>query len=72
MTANASAQGMPPINLLGAQQKRPLTPEEQERQKEIDDNYKAAAKKIPDQKGSDPWGDVRATPAVPAPKKKQK
>jgi hypothetical protein len=72
MTANASAQGLPPINLLGAQQKRPLTPEEQERQKEIDDNYKAAAKKIPDQKGSDPWADVRATPAVPAPKKKQK
>jgi hypothetical protein len=64
---------MPPINLLGAaQQKRPLTPEEQEQQKKIDDDYKAAAKKIPDQtKKSDPWADVRATPDVHAPKKKQ-
>jgi hypothetical protein len=72
MTANASAQGVPNINLLTPEQKRPLTPEEQEQQKKNDDDYKAAVKKIPDQKGGDPWADVRATPAVPAPKKKQK
>jgi hypothetical protein len=50
MTANASAQGMPPINLLGAEQKRPLTPKEQEQQKKLDDDYKAATNKIPNQK----------------------
>jgi hypothetical protein len=41
---------MPPINLLGAHQKRPLTPEEQEQQKKIND-YKAATNKILNQKG---------------------
>jgi hypothetical protein len=71
MTANASAQGMPPINLLGAEQKRPLTPEEQEQQKKLDDNYKAATNKIPNQKANDPWADVRPTPTPPALKKKQ-
>jgi hypothetical protein len=52
--------------------KRPLTPEEQERQKQLDNDYKAATKKIPEQKAYDPWADVRPTPTVPAPKKKQK
>ena len=73
MTENASAQSLPPINLLQLQeQKRPLTPEEQERQKQLDDAYKATTKKIPEQtKSNDPWATVRATPTVPAPKKKQ-
>jgi hypothetical protein len=48
---------MPPINLLGGEQKRALTPEE--------------PKKIPNQQKADPWADVRAAPTVPAPKKKQ-
>jgi hypothetical protein len=72
MTANASAQTLPPINLLQGEQKRPLTPEEQERQKQLDDAYKAAAKKIPEQKANDPWAYVRPAPTVPASKKKQK
>jgi hypothetical protein len=73
MTANASAQGMPPINLLGAEQKRPLTPEEQEQQKKLDDDYRAATNKIPNQKqtANDPWAEVRPTPTAPALKKKQ-
>ena len=35
------------------------------------DEYKAATKKIPDQKANDPWADVRSGPTVTAPKKKQ-
>jgi hypothetical protein len=62
---------MPPINLLGGEQKRALTPEEQEQQKKLDDDYKAATSKVPNQQKVDPWGDVRAAPTVPVPKKKQ-
>ena len=69
MTAYALAQGMPPISLRGNQ--RTLTPEERARQKQIDDDYKAASKQVPDQKANDPWAFVRPTPTGPAPKKKQ-
>ena len=37
------------------------TPLEQKQQKQIDDDYKAATKNIPNQKPKDPWGDVRPT-----------
>ena len=67
---NAYAQQTPKINLLQGDQKRPLTPEEREQQKKLDDDYKAATKKVPDQKAIDPWGDVRPT-QTPAAKKKQ-
>ena len=40
------------------------SPVEQQRQKEIDNDYKAATKNIPNQKPKDPWGDVRPTPTV--------
>jgi hypothetical protein len=74
LTANASAQTLPPINLLQGEQKRPLTPEEKERQKQIDNDYRSATNKIPEQKANDPWAAIRPTPTVPAPatKKKQK
>jgi hypothetical protein len=62
---------MPSISLQG-DKKRPLSPEEQERQKQIDNDYKAATSKMPDQKANDPWANVRQAPTVPAPKKKQK
>ena len=52
---------IPKINLLGGE-KRKLTPEEEEQQKKIDDEYKAATRKIPDQKAADPWADVRQAP----------
>jgi len=43
-------------------QKKALTPSEQkERQKKLDDAYKAATKNIPDQKSNDPWATVRPT-----------
>jgi hypothetical protein len=72
LTGSAYAQSpiMPKMS-LGEKDKRPLTPEEQERQKKLDEAYKAATNKIPDQKANDPWASVRPTPAVPAPKKKQ-
>jgi len=67
------AQGnpiMPKFSLQG-DQKRPLTPEEKERQKRLDAEYKAATSKIPDQKRADPWADVRPAPSASASKKKQ-
>jgi hypothetical protein len=73
-TPNASAQSLPPINLLQLQlqqQQKHLTPEEQEQQKKLDDAYKAGTKKIPEAKANDPWADVRQTPTVLPPKKKQ-
>jgi hypothetical protein len=63
--ANALAQSNPimPKISIGGEQKRALTPEEQERQKQIDADYKAANSKIPTQKAPDPWADVRQAPA---------
>ncbi len=56
--------GIPmPKFTLGGEQKRKLTPEEEEQQKKIDADYKAATRKIPDQKAADPWADVRGAPA---------
>ena len=40
----------------------PPTPEEVERQKAVDEAYKAASKKIPDKKVNDPWATVRPAP----------
>jgi hypothetical protein len=63
--ANALAQSNPimPKISIGGEQKRALTPEEQERQKQIDADYEAANSKIPTQKAPDPWADVRQAPA---------
>jgi hypothetical protein len=57
---------------LQGDKKRPLTPEEQERQEQLDKDYKAATSKTPDQNAKDPWADVRPAPTAAAPKKKQK
>jgi hypothetical protein len=72
LTTSASAQMPMPSFSLQGDKKRPLTPEEQERQKQLDNDYKAATNKTPEQKAIDPWANVRPTPTVPAPKKKQK
>jgi hypothetical protein len=68
--ASALAQSNPfmPKMSIGGEQKRPLTPEEQERQKQIDSDYKAATSKIPAQKAPDPWADMRQGPAASGPK----
>jgi hypothetical protein len=61
----ALAQSSPilPKISIGGEHKRALTPEEQEREKKIDTDYKAANSKIPTQKAPDPWADVRQAPA---------
>ena|SRR5579859_2628778 len=48
---------------IGGEKKRVLTPEEQERERQIDADYKAATSKIPAQRAPDPWADVRQAPA---------
>jgi hypothetical protein len=68
LTGVASAQMLPSINL--GSQDRPMTPEEKEKQKAIEDAYKSAIRKIPEQKPVDPWGAVRQNPS-PASKSKQ-
>ena len=66
LTGPASAQFKPAIT-LNPDASRPLTPEEQEKQKAIDDKYKATMQGIPDKKApADPWGNIRATPATPS------
>jgi hypothetical protein len=71
LTGTAYAQLAPKFSL--GDDKRKLTPEEQEQKRQLDEAYKQATSKIPDQKPSDPWGDVRQAPTAPgpAPKKKQ-
>lgn len=68
--AQDSGGGNPfmPKMSIGGEQKRKLTPEEQERQNQIDADYKAATSKIPAQKKTDPWADVRQAPAASGPK----
>jgi hypothetical protein len=70
LTGTAHAQLMPKFS-LGADERK-LTPEEQEKKKELDNAYKQATNKIPDQKANDPWADVRPAPATPAPVPKKK
>ena len=70
LATSAFAQ-MPTPGLSLQGENKSLTPEERERQKQIDDDYKAASKKVPDQKAKDPWADVRSGPTVTNPKKKQ-
>jgi len=59
----AAAQLPMPGISLGGDNKRKLTPEELEAQKQRDKDYKAAMDKIPDKKtANDPWGDIRPAP----------
>jgi hypothetical protein len=69
LTGAASAQ-IPMGLSIGAPEKRKLTPEEQAKQDALDQAYKSATNKIPDQSTNDPWATVRPTPA-PSVKKKQ-
>src|SRR5579864_6583380 len=47
------------------------SPEEIEKQKRIDDDYKATMKKIPDAKANDPWGNMRSADTTTAAKPTQ-
>jgi hypothetical protein len=69
MTGTAAAQ-LPMPGLSLGKDKPPPTPEEIERQKQIDNAYKSATTKIPNQSGAnDPWASVRPAPATPSKKK---
>ena len=76
LTAAASAQGVGigddgvSFSPFKPQDKRPLTQDEVDKQRKLDDAYKAATNKIPDQKANDPWAVVRPSSPTPAPKKK--
>jgi len=75
-TPVATAYGQNPLMpkfSLGAGDQKKLSPEEQEKKQQLDDAYKSATNKIPDQKPNDPWAGVRPTPNAPAtaPKKNQ-
>lgn len=64
VTGPAAAQ-MPMPSMSLHNEPKPLTPEEQAKQKALDDAYKAATKKIPDkQVADDPWGNVRSVPST--------
>ncbi len=61
MGGTASAQFTPGITLQ-PDATRPLSPEEQQKRKAVDDAYKSAIQKIPNQpKSADPWGNIRST-----------
>jgi putative ABC transport system substrate-binding protein len=63
LSGTAFAQSMRPgINLTPGN--RPLSPEEQARQKAVDDAYRSAIEKLPDKKKSaDPWDSIRPAPS---------
>jgi chromatin segregation and condensation protein Rec8/ScpA/Scc1 (kleisin family) len=73
LTGSALAQGYPDVNVPNSDERRRLMLEKMQelrQQKRLDDAYRAARNKIPNQKLSDPWADVRPPPATPAPKNK--
>jgi hypothetical protein len=76
LTAVAAAQGVTMgengvgFSPFKQQDKKPLTQDEIDKQRKLDDAYKAATNKIPDQKANDPWAVVRPSNPTPAPKKK--
>jgi hypothetical protein len=47
------------------------TQDEIDKQRKLDEAYKSATNKIPDQRANDPWAVVRPTAPAPAAKKKQ-
>jgi hypothetical protein len=74
LPGHALAQDYPPdVNVPNSDERRRLMlqkMQELQQQKRIDDAFRAARNKIPNQKPNDPWEDVRPPPATPAPKNK--
>jgi predicted transglutaminase-like cysteine proteinase len=58
-TQTAPAQFATPGLDLNPDSSRRLTPEEKEKMQEIDKDYKATMKKVPDKKAYDPWAGAR-------------
>jgi len=65
LTGVAAAQFQTPgIDISPGGNTRVLTPEEKEKQKAIDDKYKATMQAIPEKKAPvDPWGNMRSAPS---------
>jgi hypothetical protein len=62
----ASAQFSMPGLTLNPDNSRPLTPEEKEKLNQIDQDYKATLKKVPDKnKPYDPWAGARDASSTP-------
>ena len=59
LTGAAAAQLPVPGLSFGHDEKRKLTPEEQEAQDARDKAYKSELNKIPEKKANDPWGNIR-------------
>jgi hypothetical protein len=59
LTGAAAAQMPMPSISLGKEEKRKLTPDEQAAQDARDRAYKSELNKIPEKKGTDPWGNIR-------------
>jgi hypothetical protein len=70
LSGSASAQMPGSLAHHGAPQNEP-SKVEQQRQKQVDNDYKTAAKNIPDQGPADPWGGVRPPPPVKGQSKNQ-
>ena len=70
-TGSAVAQMSPELHFPTQKEQKQMTPEQQKYQNDLDENYKAANKKIPNQKPNDPWATMRSTPSASAPKTKQ-
>jgi hypothetical protein len=70
LSGTAFAQDFRPSINLNADS-RPLTPEEKEKRKAVDDAYKSTIEKLPDTNTSaDPWGNLRS-PATTSSKQRQ-
>jgi hypothetical protein len=69
LSGSASAQIQPKLDTPLQKEQKKLTSEQQKYQQELDDSYKAAQKKIPAQKPTDPWADMRSAPAASSSKK---
>ena len=69
MLVTHSASAQTPGMAIPLNQDESRSPEQIEKQKQIDTDYKATLKKIPDAKANDPWGNMRSadtgTPAKP-------
>ena len=72
MTGAAAAQMPMPSISLGAKEKQKLTPDEQAAQDASDNAYGPTLQKIPEKKGVDPWGNIRATSPPQASQRHQK
>ncbi|HXX06523.1 MAG TPA: hypothetical protein VEJ43_00460 [Pseudolabrys sp.] len=60
LPGTASAQDFKPSINLNADS-RPLTAEEKEKRKAVDDAYRSTIEKLPDKnKSTDPWGNLRS------------